>query len=262
MQGTDTNASAGAKPDKAPGVPNVTRAKPASSILVVEDDRDVAAVLRLHLEDAFYRVTAAYDGNRGLDLALHERFDLIILDLALPGLDGLDICKRLARESGRPPMLILSARSTELDRVLGLELGADDYLTKPFSVHELVARVRALFRRSSGALRSPREADATRIVHAGPLVVDCWERRARLNDVTIELTTREFDLLLWFARHPGRVFSRAELLDAVWGEGYEGFEHTVNSHLNRLRSKLEPDPSRPTLLLTVRGAGYKLAVPA
>jgi len=227
-------------------------------VLVIEDDLDVAAIVRLHLEDSGYRVALEHEGERALARALAERFDLLILDLGLPGLDGLEICKRLGREAHRPPLLILSARSAELDRVLGLELGADDYLTKPFSVRELVARVRALLRRSPAVIE-PGGDTATRFVRVGSLVVDCWERCARLDEALIELTTREFDLLLWLARHPGRVFSRSELLDAVWGEGYNGFEHTVNSHLNRLRAKLELDPARPALLITVRGAGYKLA---
>jgi len=229
----------------------------APIVLVIEDDQDVAAIVRLHLQDAGYRVALEHEGGRALARVLAEPFDLLILDLGLPALDGLEICKRLSRESRRPPLLILSARSAELDRVLGLELGADDYLTKPFSVRELVARVRALLRRSPTVIEPGGNVD-TRLVRVGSLVVDCWERRARLAGVLIELTTREFDLLLWFARHPGRVFSRAELLDEVWGEGYNGFEHTVNSHLNRLRAKLEVDPSHPALLITVRGAGYKL----
>jgi DNA-binding response OmpR family regulator len=155
---------------------------------------------------------------------------------------------------------MVTARSTELDRVLGLELGADDYLSKPFSVLELVARVRALLRRPRLAAE-PSGTDAARLIAAGTLVLDRWERCARLHGRHIELTTREFDLLLWFVQHPLRVFSRAELLDAVWGRGYGGFEHTVNSHLNRLRAKLERDPSRPSVLVTVRGGGYKLIPP-
>lgn len=247
--------------EKVLGAPTTVRTRQrAQSILIIEDDPDIAAVIKLHLEDAFYRAAIEHDGQLGLELALRERFDLIVLDLTLPGLDGLDICKRLSRESRRSPMLILSARSAELDRVLGLELGADDYLTKPFSMPELVARIRALIRRSMLTVESS-EGDAARFVSVGSLAVDRWERCARLGEKTIELTTREFDLLLWFARNPGRVFSRTELLDGVWGDAYNGFEHTVNSHLNRLRSKLEPDPSQPRLLLTIRGAGYKLAVP-
>jgi DNA-binding response OmpR family regulator len=232
-----------------------------TSVLLIEDDPDIASLVKLHLEEAQYRVHVKHDGNQGLDAALTQSFDFIILDLTLPGLDGLDICRRLATLADRPRMLILSARATELDRVLGLELGADDYLTKPFSVLELVARVRALSRRAP-LNQVPRVLQQEHLVAAGSLVVDCWQRCATLHGAAIGLTTREFELLLWFVRHPGRVFSRLELLDAVWGDGYDGFEHTVNSHLNRLRSKLEGDPSRPRVLLTVRGAGYKLVPPA
>jgi DNA-binding response OmpR family regulator len=230
------------------------------AVLLIEDDPDIASLVKLHLEDAHYRVLVEHDGERGLEAALRQPFELIVLDLMLPEVDGLEICKRLSAEEPRPRILILSARSTELDRVLGLELGADDYLTKPFSVLELVARVRALSRRALSTHGSHGHQN-DHLVRVGSLVVDCWERCARLAGVTVELTTREFELLLWFARQPGRVFSRAELLDAVWGEGYDGFEHTVNSHLNRLRSKLEVDPSTPKVLVTVRGAGYKLVAP-
>ena len=237
--------------------PEVSRGE---SILVVEDDPDIAAVVRLHLEDAGYGVTIASDGDSGLDALARKKFDLIVLDIMLPGVSGLDICRRVAREADRPMILILSSRSAELDRVLGLQEGADDYLTKPFSVLELVARVRALFRRPPSRSESWQQGDSQRVT-AGALTVDRRERCAWFHGAKIDLTTREFDLLLWFARNPGRVYTRAELLDGVWGKGYDGFEHTVNSHLNRLRAKLEPDPARPKLLITVRGAGYKLVIP-
>lgn len=236
------------------------RAADAGRILVIEDDPDIAAVVALHLQNARYQVTVTNNGNEGLAIALRESFDLVVLDIMVPGADGLEICKRLAREPQRPIILMLTARSTELDRVLGLELGADDYLTKPFSIPELIARVRALFRRPPIAPAATPRTDA-QFVTLGALAVDRWERCVRLHGVRIELTTREFDLLLWFAQHPERVFSRTELLDAVWGGGYDGFEHTVNSHLNRLRAKLESDPALPRILVTVRGAGYKLTPP-
>jgi DNA-binding response OmpR family regulator len=232
----------------------------AARVLVVEDDPDIAALIRLHLESAHYHVRAATDGRRGLELALSEPFDLVVLDLGLPELDGLEVCRGLQGTVPRPLVLMVTARSTELDRVLGLDLGADDYLIKPFSVVELVARARALLRRPRLAAGAT-ETGAARLVTAGALVLDSWERCARLHGRHIELTTREFELLEWFARHPLRVFSRAELLDAVWGQAYGGFEHTVNSHLNRLRAKLECDPSHPSVLVTVRGGGYKLIPP-
>jgi DNA-binding response OmpR family regulator len=235
---------------------HTTRVK---TVLVVEDDPDIARLVGLHLEDAQYQVTIAADGAHGLELALSERFDLLVLDILLPGLDGLQICREVAKQTDRPMILVLSSRASLSDRLLGLDEGADDYLTKPFSVLELVARVRALFRRPP-ARAEGLSATAQQFVTVGALSVDRHERCAWLDGVKVELTTREFDLLLWFATHPGRVFTRHELLDGVWGKGYDGFEHTVNSHLNRLRAKIEPDPGRPKLLLTVRGAGYKLAV--
>ena len=233
------------------------------NVLVVEDDPDIASVIRLHLEDAKYQVTVVNDGRTAVDTILRVPADLVVLDLMLPGVDGLDICKQLARRAPRPLILMVTALCSERDRVLGLELGADDYLTKPFSIRELVARVRALFRRPPLAAENPADSalDDARILTVGGLLLDQWERCARLAGARIDLTAREFQLLQWFMRNPNRIFSRAELLDAVWGNGYDGFEHTVNSHLNRLRSKLERDASRPALLVTVRGGGYKLVPP-
>jgi len=229
-------------------------------ILVIEDDPDIRDVILLHLEKGPFVVTMSEDGPRGLSLARTHPFTLVILDLGLPGLDGLEICRQLSALTPRPLTLILTARSTEIDRVRGLEGGADDYVVKPFSMPELVARVRALLRRPPLAVEQS-GGQAGHIVVAGSLVIDRWERCARLGSQRVELTTKEFDLLLWFGRHPHRVFSRAELLDAVWGTGYEGYEHTVNSHLNRLRGKLERDSSHPSMLVTVRGGGYKLVPP-
>jgi len=232
----------------------------AGRVLIVEDDVDIAEVIRIHLESAKYRVTVANDGPTGLHRALHDSVDLVVLDLNLPGIDGLDICRRLAERVPRPLILVVTARCAEGERVAGLELGADDYLTKPFSILVLVARVRSLFRRPPLAA-NVLDRDEVHIIGAGGLILDRWERCARLHGAPISLTAREFDLLLWFVRHPNRVFSRTELLDAVWGGSYDGFEHTVNSHLNRLRAKLESDAGRPAILVTVRGGGYKLVPP-
>ncbi len=226
---------------------------------MIEDDPDISAVVQLHLESAHYHVMVAVDGRQGLELALSKPVDLVVLDLGLPQMDGLEVCRRLECKSPRPLILMVTARATELDRVRGLEFGADDYLVKPFSVLELVARVRALLRRPPMAAAA--SEDSVRLFAAGALVLDRWERSARLQGRRIELTAREFALLLWFVRHPQRVFSRAELLDAVWGTGFTGFEHTVNSHLNRLRAKLELDTLHPSVLVTVRGGGYKLIPP-
>jgi DNA-binding response OmpR family regulator len=228
-------------------------------VLLVEDDADIASLVRIHLEDANYEVTVVTGGRAGLDAAIQDQTDLLILDLSLPDVDGLDICRQLTRRERRPLILMLTARGTELDRVRGLELGADDYLTKPFSILELTARVRALFRRPP--VRYSTALDDNHVFVVGGLSLDSWQRCAHIAGIRIALTAREFDLLLWFVRHPNRIFSRADLLDAVWGTGYDGYEHTVNSHLNRLRSKLERDASHPSLLITVRGGGYKLVPP-
>jgi len=225
-------------------------------ILVIEDEWDIAQLLDLHLRDANYDVTLAADGHVGMRQAFARKWDLIILDLRLPGPDGLSICRALRRDMPYVPVLILTSKSSELDRVLGLELGADDYVTKPFSVSELMARVKAIFRRvDSLEKRFPGHSESITI---GPLLIDTGGREVLLDNESISLTAREFDLLLHFVRHPGHVFSRAQLLDSVWGYGHDGYEHTVNSHINRLRAKIEPDHSNPTLIVTVWGVGYKL----
>ena len=224
-------------------------------ILVVEDDRDIAALVELHLRDLGADVTLAHDGRAALDLAMARSFDLIVLDLMLPSVDGLEICRRLRAQSRYTPILMLTARSTDVDRIVGLEIGADDYLTKPFNVRELVARVKALLRRVDAL--SKNEPEEVSRIEFDELTIDVIKRRVLLRGAEIELTAREFELLLHFARHPGRVYTRAQLLDQVWGYGHEGYEHTVNSHINRLRSKIEHDQSRPGYILTVWGVGYK-----
>lgn len=224
-------------------------------ILIVEDERDIARLLALHLGDANFDVGFAADGHEGLRLAFNGKWDLIILDIRLPGPDGLTICRALRREVAYVPILMLTSKSSELDRVLGLELGADDYVTKPFSVSELVARVKAIFRRiESVEKRFPGGAE---YLYIGDLTIDTMGRKVTRGNENLALTAREFDLLLHFARHPGQVFSRAQLLDSVWGYGHEGYEHTVNSHINRLRSKIENDPAQPEFIVTVWGVGYK-----
>ena len=227
-------------------------------ILIIEDDKDIADLLKLHLKDAGYEVSLAYDGGAGLDQALSKPHDLIILDLMLPGVDGLEICRRVRAASAYTLILILTAKSTELDRVLGLEIGADDYLTKPFSVRELLARVKALFRREE-ALKSESSLESQKVIRAGALEIDVEKRKVALKGKQVTLTAKEFDLLLHFAKHPGRVYTRMELLNLVWGYGYEGYEHTVNSHINRLRAKIEENSAQPRYILSVRGIGYKFS---
>ncbi len=227
-------------------------------ILLVEDDRDISHLVELHLTDLGYEVDRAYDGKEGLDLATSGRYELIILDLMLPELDGLEICKSLRAASDYTPILMLTARSSEVDRVVGLEIGADDYLTKPFSIQELMARVKAILRRTEIMKRAGDTSDGD-LIETGELTIDLSRRTVTESGTPIHLTAREFDLLYHFVKNPGRVYSRAQLLDQVWGYGYEGYEHTVNSHINRLRGKIEEDPARPRYILTVWGVGYKFA---
>jgi two-component system OmpR family response regulator len=226
-------------------------------VLVVEDEREIADLVKLHLEDLGCEVRVAADGPGALEKARSGGYDLIVLDLALPGMDGLEICRTLRSGRIHAPILMLTARSTEIDRVLGLEIGADDYLTKPFSVAELRARVKALFRRSETFGRGA--GGTSEVLRVADLVIDPGRRQVTLGGRPVELTAREFDLLLHFARNPGRVFSRAQLLDAVWGYTHSGYEHTVSSHINNLRAKIEDDPAEPSRILTVWGVGYKLA---
>lgn len=227
-------------------------------ILVIEDDIDIANILDIHLKDMGYDVTLTHDGATGLEQAVSSIYDLIILDLMLPEIDGLDICRRVRNSPHYTPILILTCKSSELDRVLGLEIGADDYLTKPFSIRELQARVKALFRRVEALKSTSDSCEETSIV-IGDLVVDIEKHKVTKNEETLLLTAKEFDLLLHFMRNPGRVYSRAQLLDLVWGYTFEGYEHTVNSHINRLRTKIEKDPANPDYLLTVWGVGYKFS---
>jgi DNA-binding response OmpR family regulator len=228
------------------------------NILVVEDQQDIAKLIRLHLQDLACNVNLKFDGESGLAEAEAKAYDLIILDLMLPKMDGLEVCRRLRKQAVYTPILMVTAKATEFDRVLGLELGADDYLTKPFSVLELVARVKALFRRMD-ALATNGTATSRTAIHSGDLVIDPVKREVALAGKPVNLTFKEFDLLLHFARNPGRVYSRLQLLDTVWGYGYDGYEHNVNCHINRLRAKIERDQARPQFILTVRGVGYKFA---
>ena len=227
-------------------------------ILVAEDQTDIRDLLVMNLRQAGYDVDAVADGQAALDRQSGDAADLLVLDLMMPRLDGLEVCKALRADGRDTPILMLTAKSTELDRVLGLELGADDYLTKPFSMPELLARVKALLRRADLLQEARRGATADRVVRNGELEIWPAKRRVSVRGGEVELTSLEFELLLHLASHPGRVFSRAQLLDAVWGYSHEGYEHTVTTHINRLRAKLEADPMRPQLVLTVRGAGYKL----
>jgi two-component system, OmpR family, response regulator len=226
-------------------------------ILLVEDDQDIATLLRLNLQDEGYQIVHEADGHQALKQLDKQIWDAVILDLMLPGVDGLEICRHIRQMTRYLPVIIISARTSETHRVLGLEMGADDYLPKPFSVLELIARVKALFRRQEAMGQNIRMEGG--LINAHGLTIDPLSREVRLRDEPIELTPREFDLLYWFARHPGEVFSRLALLDHVWGYQHEGYEHTVNTHINRLRIKIERDPAEPEIILTVWGKGYKFA---
>lgn len=233
--------------------------KPARKhILIIEDNRDLARLLQVHLRDLSYAADVAGDGVSGLAMAETDRFDLIILDLMLPGLDGVEICRRLRQRHSYVPILMLTSKSSEIDRVLGLEIGADDYVTKPFSIMELIARVKALLRRVDLLAREQQTSEEP-VINAGELQIDPKKRNVLRRGRPVDLTAKEFDLLLYFAQNQGRVFTRAQLLDAIWGYSHEGYEHTVNSHINRLRAKIEDNPSRPDYILTVWGVGYKFA---
>jgi DNA-binding response OmpR family regulator len=227
-------------------------------ILIIEDDKDIAHLLQLHLSDMGYETTLAADGGTGLQKALSQSFDLILLDLMLPEIDGWEIARQLRAQPNYTPLLMLTARSSEVDRVLGLEVGADDYLTKPFSIRELLARVKAIFRRVE-ALKSSTVTGSHKIIRQEDLSIDSEKRKVTLAGKSVELTAKEFDLLIQFAQHPGRVYSRSQLLDLVWGYGHDGYEHTVNSHINRLRAKIEDNPAKPKFILTVWGVGYQFA---
>jgi DNA-binding response OmpR family regulator len=225
-------------------------------VLVVEDEGDLARVVKRHVEDIGCLVRIAPNGESALEAAATQEFDLVLLDVMLPGIDGLEVCRRLRARQQYMPVLMLTARSSEIDKVLGLETGADDYLTKPFSVQELLARIKAIFRRMD-ALAAPRTTPERVIDVAGGLRIDPAMREVSLQGRPITLTQKEFDLLRHFAENPGRVYTRAQLLDAVWGYSHEGYEHAVNCHINRLRAKIEPNPSEPQYLLTAWGVGYK-----
>ena len=225
-------------------------------ILVVEDQQDIADLIAMHLRDLGYAVDCVHDGNRGFEAASSGQYDLVVLDVMLPGRDGLDVVRALRIERVHTPVLMLTARSGEIDRVLGLELGADDYLTKPFSIPELQARVKAILRRADRGAGASAEQAPERL-QVGELAIDTGSREVTLGRRAVPLTAKEFDLLVHFARNPGRAFTRMQLLDAVWGTSFEGYEHNVNTHINRLRGKIEADASNPRYVLTVRGVGYR-----
>jgi len=230
-------------------------------ILIIEDNRDLAHIVGVHLEDLNMRVDKSYNGQDGFKLACSNEYDLILLDIMMPKMNGIEVCRELRSKKIYTPIIMLTAKTSEVDRVLGLEMGADDYLTKPFSIRELVARVNAVLRRNAvyteGTADQVFEPLAEEQIVRGGLDINIEKRQVKLDGNKIELTATEFDLLVFFIRKPGLVFSRSQLLDKVWGYGHEGYEHTVNSHINRLRAKIEKDAANPEYILTVWGVGYK-----
>ncbi len=229
----------------------------SKSVLVVEDDPNIIDLLEIHLKDLGCTVTKAMDGEAGLREALGGPFDLIILDLMLPKMDGLEVCRRIRAKELHLPILMLTARTEEIDKVLGLEMGADDYLTKPFGVREFIARVKAIFRRMEMfSARTTQRTNGT-AMQFGSLQIDLDMRRVTIEERRVELSPKEFDLLSLLASNPGKSYDRGRILDLVWGYEFEGYEHTVNSHINRLRSKIEPDIHQPTYILTTWGVGYR-----
>lgn len=224
-------------------------------VLIVEDDRDISELLEIHLKDLFCDVSIESNGKKGYDLAKSEPFDLIILDINLPDKNGLDICRDLRGQKIKTPILMLTARSEEIDKILGLETGADDYLTKPFSVREFIARVKAIFRRVE-MITSVDDEDDEKIQFGG-LEIDRSKRKVIKSGERIDLTPKEFDLLFLLAKNPGKSYTRERLLSLVWGYEFNGYEHTVNSHVNRLRAKIEDDLNDPKYIMTTWGIGYR-----
>jgi DNA-binding response OmpR family regulator len=222
-----------------------------TKVLVVEDELKIARLVREYLTEAGFDVTVAHSGEEGLAAARGDRPDLMILDLGLPGMDGYDVTRSVRSQSAMP-IIMLTARSDETDRVIGLELGADDYVVKPFSPRELVARVKAVLRRTRGDL--PAE-----VIRAGDLVIDLTTRTVRRGDERIETTATEFNLLVKLASQPGRVFTRGQLLDALHGVSFESYERAIDAHIKNLRKKLEPNPRQPSYIITVYGVGYRFA---
>lgn len=223
----------------------------AKRILVVDDEKKIVEIVKAYLEREGFKVASAYDGRTALGLARRQHPDLIVLDLMLPEISGFDVCRALRKESD-VPIIMLTARDETTDKIVGLELGADDYVTKPFDPKELVSRIKAVLRRSQGQIV------ARNTLHIADLEIDVSKRLVKRGEEVIELTPIEFDLLKAMAEHPGRVYSRMQLLDRVQGEAYEGYDRTIDSHIKNLRKKIEPDPERPRYVITVYGVGYKL----
>lgn len=227
-------------------------------VLIIEDELDLALLIKRHLEDSGFEAQTVSRGDDGLRAAETGTFDLILLDLMLPGMDGIEVCRRLRDQNINTPIMMVTARTTEVEKVLGLDMGADDYIAKPFGIAELTARVKAILRRIEG-MDAASATDTGSIQIGNAVHINLSTRQVVVRGKTVSLTPKEFDLMVHFAQNPGRVYTRSQLLDAVWGYRHDGYEHAVNCHINRLREKIEQDQTHPELLLTVWGVGYKLA---
>jgi two-component system, OmpR family, alkaline phosphatase synthesis response regulator PhoP len=226
-------------------------------ILMIEDDISIVELVAIHLKDNYCELTKAHTGTDGLNLATKNKYDMIILDVMLPGMDGIEICRRLRADKIFTPILMLTARSEEIDKIIGLETGADDYLTKPFSIREFIARVKAILRRTE--MGNSNKKIEEEIFKYDSLLIDPIKRKVTLDEVKVELTPKEFDLLYLFMSNPGKIYSRENLLNLVWGYEFSGYEHTVNSHINRLRTKIEANLTAPKYILTTWGVGYQFS---
>ncbi len=226
------------------------------NVLVIEDDINIVDLLEIHLADLDCNIDKAHDGELGLQLASSNKYDLIILDIMLPKMEGMEVCRQIRARKNVTPILMLTAKSEEIDKVLGLETGADDYLTKPFSVREFIARVKAIFRRAK-LMKESMSDTKDPVLKYDNLRVDIDKRKVTIEDKRVELSPKEFELLTLLASNPGKSFSRQRILNLVWGYDFEGYEHTVNSHINRLRGKIEKDINEPQFILTTWGVGYR-----
>lgn len=237
----------------------LNRNKSMDKVLVVEDDLDIATLIKVNLSELGLNIEHFSDGQQGLNAALENDYALVLLDVMLPSLGGLDICRNLRDKKPEQAIIMLTAKNSETDRVLGLELGADDYMTKPFSIRELQARVRSQIRKAHllTNMNKQQEVEPQHFIEQGNIKINQQTRAVFCNDQAVELTATEFDLLYHLMKHPNQVFSRAQLLESVWGYQHSGYEHTVNSHINRLRAKVEVDAANPDYVQTVWGVGYK-----
>lgn len=249
--------------DKAKSRDNATENPPQSgerktSLLVVEDDENISTMINEHFSRAGYSVKTAEDGLAGVQAALNDHPDVVVLDLMLPKMDGLAVCREIREKAPFIPILMLTAKDDVVDKVLGLEMGADDYITKPFSLRELEARIKSVLRRSRSAVATDGAGDEAPIIR-GKLRIEPSKREVTVGERQVELTPKEFDLLRLFASNPGRVFPRKYLLEKIWDYSYEGYDRTIDSHINRLRAKIEENPENPQMVLTVWGIGYKFS---